>query len=116
MIDNVDYYSGKTSINRVAHGLKVLANLSCFDRNLDYGGGKYDAGTEFLSQCHITNYVYDPNNRTPEHNAEVLAKAPYPTVTMLNVLNVIHGRANRVAAIKHAHSLMYHHDPDGMLL
>lgn len=115
MIDNVDYYSGKTSINRVAYGLKILANLSCFDRNLDYGGGKYEAGTKFLAEHRITNYVYDPNNRTPEHNAAVLGKAPYPTVTMLNVLNVIHGKTDRVAAIRHAHSLMLRH-PDAMMI
>lgn len=62
--------------------------------NLDIGGGKYDLGTMYLQdQYKATNLVYDPYNRTPEHNITVLEKVDksngVDTVTICNVLNVI---------------------------
>jgi hypothetical protein len=60
--------------------------------NLDYGGGKYDTATDALKGLSVTNLVYDPYNRSREHNKNVLSyalKNGVDTVTVNNVLNVI---------------------------
>jgi hypothetical protein len=60
--------------------------------NLDIGGGRFDNATEFLATQGVTNYIFDPYNRTPEHNTAVAAKTENgqsDTVTISNVLNVI---------------------------
>jgi hypothetical protein len=103
MKNNIDYCSHKTSVNRIARGLKLLATLTPKPKhNLDYGGGKFDKGTEYLAQQGIINYVYDPYNRTPEHNREAL-RHDFDSVTLLNVLNVIADRSERIAVIHDAY-------------
>ena len=60
--------------------------------NLDLGGGKFDNVAPFLKSRGVTNYVFDPYNRTPAHNAKVVRKVANgqsDTVTINNVLNVI---------------------------
>jgi hypothetical protein len=59
--------------------------------NLDIGGGKYDDVTELLATKGVQNLVYDPYNRSKEHNLDVLNKTfdKADTVTVANVLNVI---------------------------
>lgn len=61
--------------------------------NLDFGGGKFDNATEYLAQRGVTNLVYDPFNRSEEHNQKVLeqvkARGGADTITCSNVLNVI---------------------------
>lgn len=61
--------------------------------NLDIGGGPYDLMTEAMAERYITNLVFDPHNRTPEHNGAVLSIVRKMngthTVTVSNVLNVI---------------------------
>lgn len=88
------YTSANTSINST----KVPAVFRrCVwakgELNLDLGGGKYDTATEYLERMYgATNLVYDPYNRSLEHNNEVLAKAfaeGTDTCTISNVLNVI---------------------------
>ncbi|MDD3920221.1 MAG: strawberry notch family protein, partial [Eubacteriales bacterium] len=60
--------------------------------NLDIGGGRFDNATNYLAEQGVKSYIYDPYNRTPEHNAAA-AKATQEgqsdTVTISNVLNVI---------------------------
>lgn len=66
--------------------------------NLDIGGGKYDQMTAFLRSLGVTNFVYDPFNRTTEHNANAVAKAAHgraDTVTISNVLNVVQEEAQQ---------------------
>lgn len=105
MINNVDYYSRKTSCNSVARGLKLLVGITPTPKhNLDYGGGKYDKGTQYLAQHNIINHVYDPYNRTPEQNKEALWWHFFDSVTLLNVLNVIEDRSERVAVVRDAYS------------
>lgn len=86
--------SAATSIRQVASGLKklVVGIAVKDDVNLDYGGGRYDDGTEYLAQYGITNLVYDPFNCSESHNQNVLNilnNKKADTATCLNVLNAI---------------------------
>ncbi len=75
-------------------------------RNLDIGGGKYDLGTDYLkNERGVESSVYDPFNRSPEHNAAVLdefKQNPADTVTAANVLNVIAEPEARAEVIQQA--------------
>ena len=82
-------------------------------KNLDYGGGRWDIQTEYLSTHHnVLNYVYDPYNRTKEENERALAQAPFDTVTLSNVLNVIAEDEICVAILEHIKKLL---KPNGKL-
>ena len=102
MINGVDYYSHKTSCNRVPKGIKALAEFFTTTCNLDYGGGRYDTATNWLKEHGIESHVYDPFNRTPEHN-EAALKHKFTSVTLLNVLNTIESRDERVQVIRDAY-------------
>ena len=59
---------------------------------LDYGGGKYDQFTDLLAQMGVRNWVYDPYNRSDEHNAlvrKMLEARGADLGICANVLNVI---------------------------
>ena len=45
--------------------------------NLDIGGGKYDSVTEMYSEHGAENVVYDPFNRSAEHNARALRETNF---------------------------------------
>jgi len=89
-----EFTSEKTSIN--ADKLPALFKMVKFapnSLNLDYGGGKFDNVTDFLAEQNVENLVYDPYNRSAEHNKSVLAKVRSnggaDTITCSNVLNVV---------------------------
>jgi hypothetical protein len=73
-------------------------------RNIDIGGGKFDQNTEYLKkEFDIENLVYDPFNRSVEHNKLVLSIAhynPFDTATSMSVLNVIDTKKARLEHIK----------------
>jgi len=82
--------SADTSLNQIGAALKRLSQKGTI--NLDYGGGKFDKGTEYLESKGIRNLIYDPFNRSVEHNQNVidkLTRTKADTVTVSNVLNVI---------------------------
>ena len=92
--------SAKTSINQLPAILKLInktvKNPDLFwarvDTVLDFGGGKYDQLTDTLGEIGVRNLVYDPFNRSEEHNALVvqMVKARRADVGILsNVLNVV---------------------------
>jgi hypothetical protein len=82
------YSSAKTSLNQVSAGHKKI-KWKAGTANLDWGGGKSDMGTKYLKDTHdVTNYVYDPFNRSAAENAAALKSKP-DTITSHNVLNVI---------------------------
>jgi len=59
---------------------------------LDYGGGKYDKNKEYMEKKNCMLAVYDPYNRTKEHNEQVLDYVKthgVDYITCSNVLNVI---------------------------
>jgi hypothetical protein len=95
--------SAKTSIKQVPAIFKKVDFL--FGTNLDLGGGKYDeVQAYFDSQGYeCQNLVYDPFNRSEEHNQAVLDKAEWEgcdTVTISNVLNVIESKEHRLELLK----------------
>jgi hypothetical protein len=69
---------------------------------LDYGGGRYDTATNYLEGFGIENHVYDPYNRSSEHNTEALSHE-FDSVTLLNVLNVIESPQERREVIRDAY-------------
>lgn len=84
------YSSANTSVNskRVPRLFKALT-WQPGTVNLDYGGGKWDTASDYLWTKGVINRIYDPYNRTPEHNARVLSATAYNTATISNVLCVI---------------------------
>jgi hypothetical protein len=101
--DTVRHKSAKTSVNQVP-ALHKKINWRFGDTNLDIGGGKYEAATEYLNSKGVNNLVYDPYNRSKEHNTNVLSHYIYNTATIANVLNVIMTDEERVRALETAQS------------
>lgn len=89
------YTSAKSSIKQIPAGYKIVDKYYGWEEgtmNLDIGGGKYDLFSNKLREHRVTNMVFDPYNRTPEHNEAVLSVCnmfPPDTITIFNVLNVI---------------------------
>lgn len=104
-----EYTSADTSINTVSAVFKKLGSL-CGEVILDYGGGKYDSNKDYMEQMYNTLVlVYDPYNRTPEHNYKVLSyftQKPARHVVCSNVLNVIKEDEVISDIIRHIYSLM----------
>ena len=62
--------------------------------NLDIGGGKYPTASEYLKEQYgVNNTIYDPFHRSHYDNLFVVGLikggAPFDTITVCNVLNVI---------------------------
>lgn len=55
---------------------------------LDYGGGAYDEGVKYMANKGVTVNVYDPYNRSEDHNKKALSVEP-DYIICANVLNVI---------------------------
>lgn len=105
--------SANTSRNQIARGLKKLVSLGWLDEgeiNLDYGGGKFEKGTQYMKERGYINLVYDPFSRSTKHNKDVLNKINKndgaDAVTLLNVLNVIPDKKERLDVVKHALRLL----------
>ena len=68
-----EFTSENTSINSTK--LPAIFKMVSFEpgtTNIDYGGGRFDNVADYLTQYDVINLVYDPYNRTPEHNKEVI--------------------------------------------
>ena len=78
--------------------------------NLDYGGGKFDNATEYLAEMNVTNLVYDPFNRSADHNkmvlSEIRSNGGADTATCSNVLNVIKEPEARINVLKNIAKLI----------
>lgn len=86
--------SAATSLNQVPAAHKLIEAIDGYWLdNLDIGGGKYNAYTDALWDIAVVNDVYDPFNRSKEHNEAILNgsafRVGYCSVTCNNVLNVI---------------------------
>jgi hypothetical protein len=60
--------------------------------NADIGGGRFDNAVAALRKQGVENVIFDPYNRTKEHNAvaaERICGGQSDTATISNVLNVI---------------------------
>lgn len=72
--------------------------------HLDVGGGRFDNAIEHLEEQGVTGHVYDPYNRSEEHNTNALAATTGAhTASLFNVLNVIQEPEHQIAALKIAH-------------
>ena len=91
-----------TSTNQVP-ALFSKVDWSRVSVNLDWGGGKYSKGTDYLAEKDVINLVYDPYNRPVDHNEEILKQAyntEIDSITCSNVLNVIKSKAERTKLLK----------------
>lgn len=90
--------SASTSINSAkapaVYGMPAAVELMRGRSVIDVGGGRYDTGVEAAKAYGARVAVYDPYNRTPEHNAVVLGRG-YDVAVVSNVLNVINSPAAR---------------------
>ena len=75
--------------------------------HLDIGGGRFDNAVDHLKKFGVNGFVYDPYNRSEEHNQNALQNAgngQAHTVSLFNVLNVIQEPEHHVEALKLAHN------------
>lgn len=100
-----EYDSAATSIN--SNKLPAIYKMVSFEPGkvyLDFGGGKFDNGIYFVKDKGATLLVYDPYNRSDEHNKQVLAELKEnggaDAGLNSNVLNVIKEPEARLAVLK----------------
>lgn len=93
MVDQ-EYDSAATSINsNKLPAIYKMVNFNEGDVVVDFGGGKFDNAVEYIKDKGSTLVVYDPYNRSAEHNKEVLRilreNGGADAAVNSNVLNVI---------------------------
>lgn len=106
-----EYTSANTSINASKlPAIFKLVNLPSGSMNLDFGGGCYNNASEYLATKDVTNLIYDPYNRSSEHNKNVLdtirKNNGADTATCSNVLNVIKEETARHTVIQNIYNLL----------
>ena len=94
------YSSADTSLNQIPAAFGLINKAMDFPEAywarvksvLDYGGGKYDKFSDLLASMRIQNFVYDPYNRSDDHNKlvrQLLTARPADIAICSNVLNVV---------------------------
>lgn len=109
-----EYTSAGTSINiaKAPAIFRLVDDRFGWDEgtiNLDLGGGRYDTLTDALEARGVRNLIYDPYNRSTEHNQEVLDEVRdggADTVTISNVLNVITEENIRLGILDQAYDAL----------
>lgn len=86
------FTSKNTSINSsklpMIYGNRKVLEIIKGKSVIDVGGGKFDNAVTAMKKYGASVAVYDPYNRTEEHNSNVLSRA-YDVAIISNVLNVI---------------------------
>lgn len=105
-----EYDSAATSINSTKlPAIYKLVNFEPGKVYLDFGGGKFDNGVYYVRDLGATLLVYDPYNRSDEHNKEVLRvireNGGADATLNSNVLNVIKEPEARLAVLKNIKKL-----------
>lgn len=71
------FTSKQTSINSTkapaVYSMKRAVDIMTGKTVVDIGGGRFDTAAEAARGYGAAVFIYDPFNRTPEHNAAVLA-------------------------------------------
>ena len=106
------YDSAATSINQGNNpaGYTKLKKMGVFKEGqtvVDIGGGRFDNVVDELAKEGVTVKIYDPFNRTPEHNAQVaseVADGKADVAVSNNTLNVIQEPENINRVIRQAHN------------
>ncbi len=100
-----EFTSERTSINSTK--LPAIYSLVNFPKGsvvIDFGGGKFDIGTEYLEEQGCEGYIYDPYNRSSQHNRNVLkalrSHGGADIALCSNVLNVIKELEARIQVLK----------------
>lgn len=100
-----EFTSERTSINSTK--LPAIYSLVNFPKGsvvIDFGGGKFDNGVEYLEENGCEGYVYDPYNRSSQHNKDVLkalrSHGGADIALCSNVLNVIKEPQARIQVLK----------------
>lgn len=90
-----------TSVNQVP-GLFKKLDWSKVTVNLDWGGGKFNKGTEYLSALDVQNVILDPYARPEEEDEAwyVALNEKVDNITCSNVLNVLKSKAERTKLLK----------------
>ena len=95
--------SANTSINSkkapAIYSMPKAIELMKGKKVIDIGGGKYDTAILKAVEYGATVAIYDPYNRTVDHNAIVLS-GKYDVAIISNVLNVICNHVDRVNVIQ----------------
>lgn len=106
-----EFTSRDTSINKGK--LPAIYKLVSFEPGqmvLDYGGGKFDNGSEYLAGIGAIGCIYDPYNRTSEHNRGVIRQirdnGGADVALCSNVLNVIKEPEARLNVLKNIRKLL----------
>lgn len=113
ILEAQEHTSAETSMNQVSGGIihAVRSNLiKPKSINVDVGGGKYDVGKEHVESS-VENselHIYDPFNRSEEHNTRVKTRALGNSdyVGLHNVLNVIKEPEERYNALQNVKSFI----------
>ena len=100
-----EFDSAKTSIN--SNKLPAVYRMISFPAGsigVDFGGGSFDNAVEYISDLGATLLVYDPYNRSAEHNKQVIKmlkdNGGADWAVNSNVLNVIKEPDARRAVLK----------------
>jgi len=99
------YTYADTSINSSKlPAIYKLVQFSEGDVVLDYGGGRFDNGMDYLESLGCIARVYDPYNRSTDYNQETLRiireNGGADIVLCSNVLNVIDTESARLTVLK----------------
>lgn len=103
-----EFTSENTSINSIKMPKtikKIEPILSIGQKWADIGGGKFDNLKEHLKTFGADLFIYDPFNRSQEHNTEIvkqISNSQCDGVMVNNVLNVILEKENRKQVIEQA--------------
>lgn len=103
-----EFTSENTSINSIKMPKtikKIEPTLIAGQKWADIGGGKFDNLKEHLHTFGVELHIYDPFNRSYEHNSEVvknISNSQCDGVMINNVLNVILEKGNRKQVIEQA--------------
>lgn len=102
------FTSRQTSVNcaraPAIYGMKKAIEIMKDKYVIDIGGGKYDTAIEVAKKYNSEVSIYDPFNRSVEHNRMVLAGI-YDVAVISNVLNVIDNKEARADVLRTAAGL-----------
>lgn len=105
-----EFDSAATSINSSKlPAIYKMVNFNEGDVVIDFGGGRFDNAVEYIKDKGATLVVYDPYNRSAEHNEQVLAtleeNGGADAAVNSNVLNVIKEPEARKAVLQNIKQL-----------
>lgn len=105
-----EFDSAATSINsNKLPAIYSMVNFNEGDVVIDFGGGKFDNAVEYIKDKGATLLVYDPYNRSAEHNQQVLSiieqNGGADAAVNSNVLNVIKEPEARKAVLQNIKQL-----------